>query len=68
MVQNLEHIYVCFLDSTTKLNVQIRGVKKNTRTDVIKQNVLYLEVTDLGPLQSTLLPNACTYPNGVSTC
>ena len=30
---------------------------KNTRSEVIK-NVLYLEVTCLGPFQSTLLPNS----------
>ena len=39
---------------------------KNTRTEVIK-NVRYLEVTCLNPLQSTFLPNAYTYPNGVFT-
>ena len=39
---------------------------ENTRTEVIK-NVLYLEVACLGILQSTLLLNAHTYPNDVST-
>ena len=38
----------------------------NTRTENIK-NVLYLEITCLDPFQSTLFPNAHTYPNGVST-
>ena len=43
-----------------------RSVQKIRETKVIK-NVLYLEGTCLGPLQSTLLPNAQAYPNGVST-
>jgi len=32
------------------------------QTDVIKQNVLHLDVAGLGLLQSTLLPNAYAYP------
>ena len=39
---------------------------KNTRTEIIK-NVLYLEVTCLDPLQSTLLPNAHVCSNDIST-
>ena len=39
---------------------------KNTQTEVIK-NLLYLEITYLGSLQSSLFPNVHTYPNRVST-
>ena len=39
----------------------------NKYADWCHKKVLYLEVTCLGPLQSTLFPNSHTYPNDVST-
>ena len=51
-----------YVEHKTKYEV----CSKNTRTEVIK-NVLRLEVTCVGRLQSTLFSNAHTYPNGVST-
>ena len=45
---------------------RIRGLFKKY-ADQGHKNVLYLEVTRLGPLQSILLLNAHTYPKGIST-
>ena len=46
--------------------VNMRGLFKKY-ADQGHKNVLYLEVTCLGLLQNTLLPNAYTYLNGVSS-